>query len=234
MNLKALHHISYGLYIICSRSDEKINGQIANVVFQITSEPPTIGISINKKNYTHECINKSNAFTISILSKETSMKFIGNFGFKSGKTINKFDGVKYKLGKTLIPITQEYTIGALEAEVTQKMSQGTHTLFIGKIVNAELYNDNSPMTYEYYHNIKGGYSPKTAPTFYKEIDKPKKRKKEEKTMDKYVCDVCGYVYDPEYGDPDNNIASGTEFQDLPDDWVCPVCGAPKSEFSKQE
>ncbi len=53
-------------------------------------------------------------------------------------------------------------------------------------------------------------------------------------MDKYVCQVCGYVYDPEQGDPESDIAAGTSFDNLPEDWVCPVCGAGKSEFEKEE
>lgn len=53
-------------------------------------------------------------------------------------------------------------------------------------------------------------------------------------MDKYVCTICDYVYDPAVGDPENGIAPGTRFEDLPDDWVCPLCGAPRSEFVKQQ
>ena len=87
------------------------------------------------------------------------------------------------------------------------------------------------MTYEYYHKVKGGFSPKTAPTYYKIIDKEKKKEKEK--MDKYVCKICGYVYDPEAGDPDNGIKPGTKFEELPDNWVCPLCGASKSDFEKQ-
>jgi len=75
-------------------------------------------------------------------------------------------------------------------------------------------------------------SPKTAPTYSKELDKIRKNK-EEQTMDKYVCTVCGYVYDPAKGDPDNGIVPGTKFEDIPDDWVCPVCGAGKEAFEKE-
>jgi rubredoxin len=86
------------------------------------------------------------------------------------------------------------------------------------------------MTYEYYHKVKGGFSPKTAPTYYHAVDK---KVKEEIKMDKYICDVCGYIYDPGKGDPNNGIQPGTKFEDLPDDWVCPVCGASKKSFSKE-
>ena len=88
MNEKTLHKISYGLYIICSKKRDKINGQIANALFQVTTEPPTIAVSINKKNLTHEFIEKSKVFTVSVLSEKTPMKLIGTFGFKSDRYIS--------------------------------------------------------------------------------------------------------------------------------------------------
>ena len=113
-----------------------------------------------------------------------------------------------------------------------------YTFFINKdnplpreVTDSEILADGKPMTYEYYHEIKGGYSPKTAPTYSGVVDKP--NNKEEKKMDKYRCDVCGYVYNPEKGDPDNGVEPGTAFEDIPDDWVCPVCGAGKDQFSKE-
>jgi len=231
MNPKALHKISYGLYIVCSKIGNKKNGQIANAIFQVTAEPQTIAISINKKNLTHEYIDKSKIFTISVLSTEATMKFIGNFGFKSGRDIDKLKDVKFKLSESKIPLVLDYTIACLEAKVINKIDVGTHTIFIGEVTDAEILADGKPMIYEYYHDIKGGYSPKTAPTYSGMVDKP--NKKEEKKMDKYRCDVCGYVYDPNKGDPDNGVEPGTAFEDIPDDWVCPVCGAGKDQFSKE-
>jgi len=73
--------------------------------------------------------------------------------------------------------------------------------------------------------VKRGSTPKTAPSYIE-------KKKEVIKMDKYECSVCGYIYDPELGDPDGGIAPGTPFEDIPDDWVCPVCGAAKSEFER--
>ena len=230
MNLKTLHKISYGLYVVCSKNKERYNGQIANAIFQVTAEPQTIAISINKQNLTHEFIEESKVFSISILSEEAPLTFIGSFGFKSGRTVNKFKGVKYKIGKTKAPIVLDYTIAYIECEIIEKINVRTHTIFIANVLDAEVINDKNPMTYEFYHKVKGGYSPKTAPTYLSAVDK--KEKKEEKKMDKYVCDVCGYVYNPDAGDPDNGVAPGTSFDDLPENWVCPVCGAAKNAFSK--
>jgi len=231
MDPKTLHKISYGLYIVCSKNGNKKNGQIANAIFQVTAEPQTIAISINKQNLTHEYIDKSKIFTVSVLSTEATMKFIGNFGFKSGRDIDKFKDVKIKLSKSDIPLVLDYAIACLEAKVINKVDVGTHTIFIGEVTDAEILADEKPMTYEYYHEIKGGYSPKTAPTYSGVVDKP--NNKEENKMDKYRCDVCGYIYDPEKGDPDGGIEPGTAFEDIPDDWVCPICGAGKDQFSKE-
>ena len=232
MDLKTLHKVSYGLYIICSKNNDKINGQIANVLFQITAEPPQVAISINKQNLTHEYIKKSKVFTASILSEKAPMTLIGNFGFKSGKDIDKFKDINYKIGKTKAPIVTDGSLAFVEGKITDSIDCGTHTIFIGKVVDAEILSDDEPMTYAYYHICKGGVSPKTAPTYMRSIDKI--TKKEEEKMDKYVCKICGYVYDPERGDPDGGVAPGTAFEDIPDDWVCPLCGASKTDFEKQE
>jgi len=231
MDPKTLHKISYGVYIICSKNEDKINGQIANALFQVTSQPPTIAVSINKQNLTHEFITKSNCFTVSILSELAPLQFIGNFGFKSGRDIDKFENIKYKLGENKLPLVMDYTLACLDVKVIDKIDVGTHTIFIGNVVDAEVLNQDKPMTYEYYHKVKGGYSPKTAPTYSSMIDKIEK--KEERKMDKYVCKVCGYVYDPEKGDPDNGVEPGTKFEDVPDNWVCPVCGAGKQDFEME-
>jgi len=168
MNLKILHKISYGLYVVSSRTGEKFNGQIANTVFQITSEPPIIAVSINKQNLTHEYIRESKVFTVSILSKETPMKFIGHFGFRSGRELDKFKDVNYRVGATGAPVVMENTVGYLEAEIIDSLDVGTHTVFIGKIIDAEIIKEGEPMTYAYYHEVKRGKAPKTAPTYIKE------------------------------------------------------------------
>ena len=231
MNPHTLRKIPYGLYVICSKNNNKINGQIVNALFQVTSNPKTVAISINKKNLTHEYISSSKVFTASILCQQCPMQFIGTFGYKSGRDIDKFQNVKYKIVKTGAPIILENTVGYFEAKVTDQLSVGTHTIFIGEVIDAEDLAQDQVLTYEYYYNVKGGKSPKNAPTYIGAEEK--KQPKEEQKMDKYVCTVCGYVYDPEQGDPDNNVAAGTAFEDIPNDWVCPVCGAGKDAFEKE-
>jgi len=227
MNLKALRKLGYGLYVVCSRKGNKLNGQIANTVFQITSEPPTIAVSINKNNLTHDFIKESKIFTAAVLSQDTPLSFIGHFGFKSGRDIDKLEGISYKIGKNQAPVVIDNAVAYLEAKVTQEIDVGTHTIFIGELVGAEVLREGEPMTYAYYHQVKRGTTPKTAPSYIEE-------KKEVPKMAKYKCTVCGYIYDPELGDPDGSIKPGTPFEEIPDDWVCPVCGAAKSEFERIE
>ncbi len=165
MNVKALYKLGYGLYVVSSRKGDRLNGQIANTVFQITSEPPTIAVSINKNNLTHEFITESKVFTASILSQDTPLSFIGHFGFKSGRDINKLEGISYKIGETRAPVVTDNTLAYLEVRVIQEVDVGTHTIFIGGLVGADVIREGEPMTYAYYHQVKRGTTPKTAPSY---------------------------------------------------------------------
>ena len=228
MNPEALHKLGYGMYVVSSRKGDRLNAQIANTVFQITSEPPTLAVSINKKNLTHEFIKESRVFAASVLCQDTPLSFIGHFGFKSGRDINKVEGINYKTGVTKAPVVIDNAVAYMEAKVKQEVDVGTHTIFIGEVVDADVITEEKCMTYDYYHQVKRGTTPKTAPSYVEE-------KKEAATqMAKYKCTVCGYIYDPELGDPDGDVKPGTPFEEIPDDWVCPVCGAAKSDFEKEE
>jgi len=233
MNARTLHKVSYGLYIISSINDGKMNGQIANTVFQITNEPKTMAISINKENFTHEFIEKSGLFSVSILAESAPMPFIGTFGFKSGRDIDKFKDIKYELHKdSSLPIIKDYVSGFLILKVIKSIDVFTHTIFIGEVIDGDIISDENPMTYDYYHKMKGGKAPKSAPTYIDESAETKTETKEEGKMKQYKCQVCGYIYDPAKGDPDSGIEPGTAFEDIPDDWVCPVCGVGKDQFEE--
>jgi len=228
MNVKALYKLGYGLYIVSSRKGDRLNGQIANTVFQITSEPPTIAVSINKNNLTHEFIEQNKVLAVSVLSQDTPLSFIGHFSFKSGRDIDKLEGINYKIGETQAPVITNNALAYLEVRVIKEIDVGTHTIFVGELVGADVLGEGEPMTYAYYHQVKRGTTPKTAPVYIEE-----KKETVPQTV-KYKCTVCGYVYDPELGDPDGGIKPGTPFEEIPDDWVCPVCGASKNQFEKME
>ena len=169
MDAKALFKLSYGMYIIGSRKNGKLNAQTANTLFQIAPEPPTVAISINKHNLTHEYIKESRVFSAVILCEDTPLSYIGNFGFKSGRDVNKLEGIAYKMGETGTPIVTDYSVAYLEARVIQEMDVDTHTIFIGEVLDAGIIKEEACMTYDYYHQVKRGTTPKTAPT-YKKIE----------------------------------------------------------------
>jgi flavin reductase (DIM6/NTAB) family NADH-FMN oxidoreductase RutF/rubredoxin len=228
MNPKALQKLGYGLYVVCSKKGDKFNGQIANTIFQVCSEPPVIAVAINRQNLTHEFIDQSKVFTGSVLSQDTPLNFIGNFGFKSGRQVDKLEDVHYKLGETQAPVILDHTLAYLEAKTIGQVEVGTHTIFLGEIIGADIVQEGDPMTYAYYHQVKRGTTPKSAPSYVEES------KKAVSSIIKYKCNVCGYIYDREKGDPDGEINPGTSFEEIPDSWVCPVCGASKDMFEKIE
>ncbi len=235
MNIEpeAFLKMTYGLFVVCSRKDKRVNGYISNSVFQVTAEPPQFAIACNKDNLTNDFIADSRIFTVSVLKKDANPKIIGTFGFSSGKKKDKFGEFLFGTSPSGVPYLKEDTVAWFECRVGQQLDAGTHMIYVGEVTGGELIDEFlEPLTYSYYRDVKKGLAPKNAPTY---ID-PKKlgRRKEKFNSDRYVCPNCGYIYDPAKGDPDAGIAPGTAFEELPDDWICPVCGTPKEDFFKQE
>ncbi|HRZ15002.1 MAG TPA: rubredoxin [Candidatus Omnitrophota bacterium] len=226
MDTNILHNISYGMYIVCANRAEKLNGQIVNTLFQITNSPITLAVSINKNNLTHEYIRAGKRFSASILSEETPLAFIGAFGFKSGRETDKFVNVQYRILESGCPAVLDYAVGYLEAKVICEFDCGTHTVFLGEMVTAEVTGAGRVMTYDYYHQVKRGTTPPSAPTYMRIAAATAAGP----AMPKYRCTVCNYIYDPALGDPDSGVAAGTPFAELPDNWSCPVCGVDKTKF----
>lgn len=212
MNPNAFRKLSYGVYVISSWDEGRPTGCTANSVMQITSEPATVAVSINHDNYTNGCISRSGRFAVSVLSEASDPSIIGTFGFQSGKTVNKFDSVEYEQ-KANLPVVKD-SCAWIVCEVIDRMETATHTVFLGKVVDADEQGAGEPMTYAYYHKVIRGKSPKNAPTYLPEEEKAQEAR--------WVCSVCGYVYDGE-----------TPFEQLPDSFVCPVCRQPKSAFVKK-
>lgn len=221
MNVTTFFKISYGLYIVSSGNKEKGNGFISNTVFQVTSEPPRFTVCCNKDNYTCEFINQYKVFSVSVLAQEASSEIIGKFGYKSGRGTDKMSGNNIIYGQTGVPIVLNDSIAFLECKVIQTFDVGTHLLFIGDVVDAQIIDETQPpLTYAYYREIKKGVSPKNAPTYINPTNLS--TSKINSMNKKFKCLVCGYIYD--------EAQEKVKFEDLPDDWVCPLCGTSKSEF----
>ncbi|MFH1782269.1 MAG: flavin reductase [Candidatus Omnitrophota bacterium] len=230
MDPNVLHNIGYGMYIVSSFKGDKLNGQIVNTLFQITSSPITIGISINKENLTHDYIETSKKFSASILIEDTPLNFIGKFGFKSGRDGDKFKDIEHKVLDSGCPVVLDHSLGYIEAKVINKLDCFTHTLFIGEMSDARVLKIGKALTYDYYHQVKQGTTPRSAPTFIEGESQVSKDPK----MQRYRCTVCGYIYDPVMGDPDSGIQPGTPFEEIPDTWKCPICMVGKDKFVKED
>ncbi len=163
MNNNVLNNLSYGVYIVSCKINDKYTGCTVNSIMQITSSPVTIALSVNKENYTHSCLEEVKHFAVSILSEKSNPLAIGTFGFRSGKDINKFDIIPYELIDGL-PIIKD-ACGYLICNLINKTETATHTIFLAEVINGDIIDNNTPMTYSYYHNVIKGKTPKLAPTF---------------------------------------------------------------------
>ena len=165
IDAKAFRALSYGLYIVTSACGEKKNGQIANSVIQATSDPPQIAVCINRENLTHACILESGVFAVSVLEQDTPLPFIGQFGFKSGRDIDKLSGVGCLAEGPDCPLVTDHAVAVMAAKVVNQLAMRTHTLFVGEVTYAKVLNKEIPLTYAAYHEIKRGKTPEKAPTY---------------------------------------------------------------------
>jgi Conserved protein/domain typically associated with flavoprotein oxygenases, DIM6/NTAB family len=168
MDMNALKKIQYGMYIISSSFEGKMSAQIANTVFQTTSDPVQFAVSLSKQNFTYELVDKSGKFSVTALSEEAPFEFIGKFGFKSGRNTDKFEKINYEISPDGIPVILDFAAAVFEAEVVKKLDMDSHILFLGRITGMKVIDESkNTMTYDYYHKIKGGLMAKNAPTYIK-------------------------------------------------------------------
>ena len=232
INIETFHKISYGLYVVTAKFQDTKAGYIANTVFQVTSKPPKFGISCNKDNFSAEIIRKSGAFAFSVLGEQASTGLIGDFGYRSSREIDKFRGVNYFIGETGSPVITDSSLAWFDCKITDTIDVGSHLLFIGEVIGSELIKSEiKPLTYNYYREVMKGFSPKNAPTY---IEKAAIAEDGDNAPENelWQCQLCHFTYESEKGDPISGIEPGTKFEDLPDDWCCPICGADKSLFER--
>lgn len=212
MNTKILRDLSYGVYITSSLDGERPVGCVTNSVMQVTSTPATIAVSVNRDNYTNGCIAKTGMFAVSILPENTDPTLIGQFGFQSSRDTDKFASTPHQMIEGLPIVTS--SMGYVVCRVIDSMEASTHTVFLGEVIAADVLERSAPpMTYSYYHQVLKGKSPKNAPTY-----QPTEIEETKPSVNRYVCQVCGYVY---------------EGGELPADFTCPICGVSRDRFKKQ-
>ena len=182
MDLTALFKIGYGLYVVTSNDGKKDNGLIVNTVMQVTDSPVRVAVAINKKNYSHDVIKNSGKMNVNCLSTEAPFKVFENFGFKSGRDTNKFEGCSPKYSQNGLVYLLRYINAYFSLSVESYVDLGSHGMFICSVTEAETVSNVESMTYSYYHaNVK---------------PKPK-RPEEVSDKKRYVCTVCGFIHDGE-------------------------------------
>ncbi len=233
INFDTFFKVSYGLYLVSAKYQDTKAGYVANTVFQVTAQPPKFGISCNKDNFSAEIIKRSGAFAFSVLSEKASIGLIGDFGYRSSREIDKFRGVNYFIGETGSPIITDSCLAWFDCKITDMFDVGTHLLFIGEVVASDLIDSaTKSLTYLYYREVMKGFSPKNAPTYLDKTHIREEITSKEKKNELWQCQLCHYTYESEKGDPISGIEPGTRFEDLPDNWCCPICGADKSLFER--
>lgn len=197
MDKKAMYKLTYGLFVLTAKENEKDNGCIVNTVTQVTTEPNRITVAVNKSNLTHDMIAATGVFNVSVLTEKAKFDTFKHWGFQSGRDTDKTADVPCKRAENGVLYVTEETNAYISAKVVSATDLGTHTLFLADVTDCEILGDDASATYEYYQrNIK------TAPA-------PAEKKKG------FVCTICGYIYE---GDT------------LPEDFVCPWCKHPASDF----
>ncbi len=208
MDTKAMFKLSYGLFVCTAVRGEKKNGCIINTAIQVASEPNRISIAVNKANFTHDMILETGLCNVSVISQDASFDLFKYFGFRSGRDVDKFadlDVSKYETSENGVPYITWGSNAFFSLKVDNTVDLGSHTLFICEPLEMEVLSNVPSVTYEYYqNNIK---------------PKPEAVGTTPKGETVWRCRICGYEYVGE---------------ELPDDFICPICKHPKEDFEKIE
>lgn len=221
IDTKAFRNLSYGLYIISSKKDGKPVGCVVNTFAQVTSSPAQVSVAVNKDNYTAQGIQETGAYEVAVMNESASMELIGTFGFHSSVDTDKFSEFETAVSEQGIEYVTQSSCAHFSVNVTQQLDLGSHFLFIGEVVDAAPIAGDSPMTYAYYHQVKGGKTPPKASSYNGGDDTGADATSagESKPKIAWRCKICGHI---EYVD------------ELPDDFTCPVCGVGRELFERIE
>ncbi|MDO4399420.1 MAG: flavin reductase [Coriobacteriia bacterium] len=217
---KAFFSLSYGVYVISAVDAGKQAGCIVNTFNQVTSSPARVSVTVNKENFTTGVILASGRFEASVLAQSAPMELIGRFGFKSSADIDKFAETEYALDEAGVPYVTEHVVAHIGARVIETVDVGTHMLIVGEVEDAAVLSNEEPMTYAYYHEVKGGKTPPKASSYTP--DEPEAAPAAEPAPAARIgwkCKICGYV---------------VEMDELPEDFKCPICGMGREMFERVE
>ena len=233
MSKNALENITYGLYVLSSKYEDKTSGCIIDACIQAGMNPDRIVISVMNGNYTREIIEKSGGFCLAILEENCPFELIKHFGFQSGRDVDKFKGLTTFTGINGVPCILSNVCSTMCARVVERFDLGSHTVFIGEVVEQKHLSDDRPLTYAYYQAY---IKPKSQTVAQADNERsadikasnegechskrsakntPSSDLDDEKKIVGWRCSICGFVY----SDPV-----------LPDDYTCPVCGNPCGDF----
>ncbi|MBQ5321387.1 MAG: flavin reductase [Oscillospiraceae bacterium] len=179
----ALFNIGYGLYVVTSNDSKKDNGLILNSIMQVTNTPNRIAVTINKQTYSHDIIKKTGIMNINCLSEEAPFSVFENFGFKSGRDTDKFEGTEILRSENGLAILPKYINSFISLKTEQYIDLNTHGMFICSLTESRVLSEKETMTYTYYQ-------------------KNVKPKPEVKSKKGFVCKICGYVYEGDTLPPD--------------------------------
>lgn len=200
MDKKALYNLSYGVFMLATKADDKVNGCITNTCIQVANSPVRVAIAVINTNYTCELIKDSGIFALSILDNSCTFETIKHFGFQSGRNTDKFANIKCPVDDNGVPYLGWQTCGVISCKVVDSMNLGSHTLFIAEVEDAKVLSQNEPLTYSnYQNNVK---------------PKPEKNVSNKKIVG-WRCKICNYVYNG---------------QELPANFTCPLCGHGADDF----
>ena len=206
----AMYQLTYGLFVLTTTDGEKQNGCIVNTVSMLTDNPKRITVYVNKANYSEELLRKTGVFNVSVLTEKTPFDVFRQFGFQSGRDVDKFTDKEYPQTENGLYYLPEYANAVISAKVIDAHEYGTHTLFVAEVTEAKNLSSDASVTYTYYQNhIKP--QPQAASIT---AEKPAE---EEKKQGKWVCKICGYTH---------------EGEELPDDFICPWCKHPAEDFER--
>ena len=195
-DMTALFRIGYGLYVVTSNDGKRDNGLIVNTVSQVTNTPNRVAVCINKQNYSHHIIKQTGVMNVNCLSVDAPFSVFENFGFRSGRSADKFEGQEVLRSDNGLVFLPKFINAFMSLKVESYVDLDTHGMFICTVTEARVVSDRETMTYTYYQNNV----------------KPKPQTEGKKG---WVCKVCGYVY---------------EGEELPEDFVCPLCKHGAADF----